>query len=208
MGPTPDDVLQASAWLADLAVRVPADRWSASAAGSTWSARRTLDHCVDTLLLYSVLVASRATARLPPPRNGDQDASPAQIVEVLKASAAVLADVLRCLPDGTRAFHPSGRADRSGWAGMACTELLVHGYDLAGAAGVAFEAPVELAATTVRRVLPWAAGDGDGWQQLLWATGRAPLGDRPPEPADWWWHSAPLAEWDGRPRRRSAPPQW
>jgi hypothetical protein len=208
--PTPEHVLEASAWLVGIARRVPPGRWEAEAEGSTWSARRTVDHCVDTLLLYSTLVASRATGRLRPPRNGDPEASPSQLVDVLGASAAVLAEVLRCLPAGTRAFHPSGLADRSGWAGMACTELLVHGSDLARATAVPLEAPVELAAVTVRRVLPWAAadGEGDGWQQLLWATGRAPLGQRPAEAADWWWQSAPLDEWDGRPRRRTAPPQW
>ena len=26
--------------------------------------------------------------------------------------------------------------------------------------------------------------------------------------ADWWWQSAPLAEWDGAPRRRTSPPPW
>jgi hypothetical protein len=30
-----------------------------------------------------------------------------------------------------RAWHPSGKADASGWAGLAVAELLVHGHDVA-----------------------------------------------------------------------------
>jgi hypothetical protein len=89
---------------------------------------------------------------------------------------------------------------------MACTELLVHTRDAVGPGPE--DAEVEpLAAAVVARVLPWAP-DGDGWSRLLQATGRAPLGGVPPAGADWWWQSAPLAAWDGTPRRRTAPPQW
>ena len=92
---------------------------------------------------------------------------------------------------------------------MACTEILVHTEDATGA-GVtsASTLPIALADAVVDRVLPWAPRDGTGWERLMWATGRASLGGRPPEPADWWWQSAPLAEWDGKPRRRTSPPQW
>lgn len=209
---TPQCVLDAAAWTVEVAARVPADRWTTTADGgdpAAWSARRNLDHCVDTLLLYSAYVSRRATGRLAPPRNGDADAGRKQLASALLSSASILVDVLTGLRPHERAFHPSGRADRSGWVGMACTELLVHSYDVARAGGIPPErGPVELAAATVGRVLPWTPDEGDGWQQLLWATGRAALGDRPPQAVDWWWQSAPLAEWDGRPRRRDAPPQW
>ncbi len=92
---------------------------------------------------------------------------------------------------------------------MACTELLVHGYDIAAVALPSCPPPGDrLAAAVVERVLPWTPREGSGWARLLWATGRAPLGGRPPQEADWWWQSAPLVEWDGQPRRRDAPPQW
>ena len=29
-----------------------------------------------------------------------------------------------------------------------------------------------------------------------------------PSDPGWWWQSAPLAEWDGKPRRRTSPPRW
>ena len=120
-----------------------------------------------------------------------------------------LVALLEDMPDDARAFHPSGRADRTGWIGMACTELLVHGFDIAAAARVALSPPDDrIAQSVVERVLPWAVGDDTGWSQLLWATGRASLGARPPHDPDWWWQSAPLSEWDGQPRRRATPPQW
>jgi hypothetical protein len=161
------------------------------------------------MLLYSAYVATRARDRLAPPRNGDPDASPDDLVGALRSSSSILAELLRALPDDVRAFHPSGNADRTGWIGMACTELLVHGFDIATATLVPFEAPNDqLAQTVVERVLPWSPREGTGWSQLLWATGRASLGARPPQDSDWWWQSAPLTEWDGEPRRRDAPPQW
>jgi hypothetical protein len=113
------------------------------------------------------------------------------------------------MPSEALVFHPSGFADRTGWIGMACTELLAHAYDIATEAEIPIDRPPDdLAGSIVERVLPWSPKEGTGWERLLWATGRAALGAQPPQDSDWWWQSAPLAEWDGKPRRRSTPPQW
>jgi uncharacterized protein (TIGR03083 family) len=206
----PGDLRVATECVADISSHVPALRWNDSQPG-TWSPRRTLDHLVDTMLLYSAYVATRAQDRITPPRNGDPEATPDALVSALRSGAAILESLLLAMPDGVRAFHPSGGADRTGWIGMACTELLVHGYDIAAATGGRVDVPPDtdrLARAVVERVLPWAPPEGTSWERLLWPTGRAALGSRPAQDANSWWQSAPLEEWDGQPRWRSAPPQW
>ncbi|MGY1807810.1 DinB family protein [Blastococcus sp. SYSU D00669] len=201
---TPDDLRTAATWAGQRFALLPDADLARPAPG--WTARRTLDHLVDTMELYAAHVGTRATGRLAPPRDGDPGAGRAELTAQLALSAEELARLLDGMGDGERAFHPSGRADRTGWVGMACTELLVHTREACGPdpADAALE---PLAAAVVDRVLPWTP-PGDGWARLLQATGRAPLGDVPPADADWWWQSAPLAEWDGAPRRRTSPPQW
>jgi hypothetical protein len=206
----PGDVGTAAEWVVGICLGVPGLQWNASRPG-IWSSRRTLDHLVDAVLLYNAYIATRAQDRITPPRNGDLDATPDALMSALRSGATILESLLLAMPDGTRAFHPSGRADRTGWIGMACTELLVHGYDIAVATGVRVDSRPdtdELASAVVERVLPWTSPEGNGWERLLWATGRAPLGPLSAQDSDWWWHSAPLEEWDGQPRRRSTPPQW
>ncbi|WP_448623671.1 DinB family protein [Geodermatophilus sp. URMC 64] len=201
---TPDDLHTAAHWAVRRFAVLPDDVWERPA--PDWTPRRTLDHLVDVMELYSAYVTTRAAGRLAPPRDGDPGASRAELLAQLTLGAEKLAALLAGMADGERAFHPSGLADRTGWLGMACTELLVHTREAAGPdpEDAALDA---LAARVVDRVLPWAP-PGDGWGRLLQATGRAALGDVPPAGADWWWQSAPLAEWDGRPRRRTSPPPW
>ncbi|HVE95477.1 MAG TPA: hypothetical protein VNA67_00555 [Pseudonocardiaceae bacterium] len=62
-------------------------------------------------------------------------------------AAHVLAGLLPGL-GSQRAWHPSGLADASGWAGMAVTELLVHGHDVARALNVDLPFPNRSAIAT------------------------------------------------------------
>ena len=122
-------------------------------------------------------------------------------------AAHVLAGLLRDL-GSARAWHPSGLADAGGWAGMAVTELLVHGHDMAGALDVELRLPRDISARVLAWVFPWVSLDLAAPEILLLAvTGWIPLDGLPHDP-DWWWQSAPLAEWDGTPRRRTSPPAW
>lgn len=203
------DLMQSAEWATERWSALPAHRWDAVCTSVEWTSRRTLDHLVDAMLLYSAYVATRARSRVSPPRNGDSVSTPAALLDAFGSGIVILARLLDGFGDDERAFHPSGLADRSGWIGMACTEILVHTEDATGAAGApAQRFPVALADAVVDRVLPWIPSHGNGRERLLWATGRASLGARAPEPADWWWQSAPLSEWDGQPRRRTSPPQW
>ncbi|MGH2728617.1 MAG: hypothetical protein ACRDKS_16725, partial [Actinomycetota bacterium] len=55
----------------------------------------------------------------------------------------------------------------------------------------------DVCARVLARLFPWAPRDAEPWAALLWANGRAPLGDRPRQSGEWVWHCKPLAEWDG-----------
>ena len=204
----PEDLLiAASVSRAALAPALDRD-WSLLAGDLEWDCRRTLDHIVDSLFLYAAYLACRATERLAPPRNGDPGASPAQLLETLGVAAAVLAEVARAAPPGTRAFHPAGRADVSGWLGMAGEEILLHTDDVAQGLGLDFRPPDDLSWRIAARIFPWAPADADPWAALRWAAGRAALPDRERLGPDWYWHCAPLAEWDGTIAKRTTPPAW
>jgi hypothetical protein len=66
----------------------------------------------------------------------------------------------------------------------------------------------DLALPITRRLFPWAPNDVAPWAALRWAAGRAALPDRPRLGPDWYWHCAPLSEWDGTITKRTAPPAW
>jgi hypothetical protein len=205
---SPDDVAAAAALLTATLAPLPDDApgWAAVAAPTSWTAARTVDHVVDTLLFYAGQVARRAVGRHPPVRDGG-DGPVSALLDRTTTAAHVLAGQLRDLGTG-RAWHPSGMADAAGWAGMAVTELLVHGHDAARAHGADLVLPDALCARTVARVFPWVdLRAGRPPTLLLAVTGRLRVEGVAHDP-DWWWQSAPLAEWDGRPRRRTVPPGW
>lgn len=180
--------------------------WTAGPPAPGWTAARTVEHVADALVFYAGQVARRATHRLPTLRDG-REAPPSEQLEDVRTAAHLLAGVLRDLGH-ERAWHPSGSADVAGWVGMAVTEVLVHGCDVAGLLGVGLDLPADLCRRTVARVFPWVDLRLDDPATLLLAvTGRAQVAGVPDDP-DWWWQSAPLTEWDGRPRRRDVPPGW
>lgn len=180
--------------------------WQTLARPTTWTVARTVEHITDALLFYCGQVARRADRRLPALRDG-RAGSPSEQIDNVLTAAAVLATQLRGL-GSARAWHPSGFADRTGWAGMAVTELLVHGFDAARALRLDIVLPADVCARTVARVFPWVDfTGGDPVALLLAVTGRVEVAGVQHDP-EWWWQSAPLEEWNGRPRRRNSPPGW
>jgi uncharacterized protein (TIGR03083 family) len=170
--------------------------WGAPADGLDMSVAAVVAHTGQNLLRYATdLVGGPADlgtveVRITP------DASPAALVATVRAAAEVLAAVLEATPEDTRGFHPDGSPDPSGFAAMACDELLVHTDDAARGLGVAFVPDPHLAARVLRRLFPWAPRRELAWPALRWANGRTALGDRP-FLESWRWHCAPLVEWDG-----------
>ncbi len=149
--PGPGDVVRAAEALGVLA-DVPDDdaAWSAVAEPTSWTAARTVEHIVDALLFYAGQVARRAEQRLPVLRDG-RSAPPRDHLDNVTTAAHVLAGQLRDL-GSNRAWHASGSADAAGWAGMAVTEVLVHGWDAARALHRDVELPHDVCARTVARV--------------------------------------------------------
>jgi uncharacterized protein (TIGR03083 family) len=202
-----DDVRRAAAACRE-ALGPAADRdWEVLAGDLEWSCRRTLDHVGDALIIYAGQLATRATERVPRARNGDAVSSPAELLRSMETAAAILAAVAQGAPPEARGWHPAGMADGSGFVAMGCTEVLVHTADIAQGLGLAFVPPADLAARVLRRIFPWVEPGADPGATLLWAAGRAPLGDRERLAPDWYWHCAPLNEWDGTIKKRApAPP--
>jgi len=202
-----DDVLAAFAASQD-ALRAARDRdWAALAGKLDWTGRQTLNHMIDGTVFYSGQVAGQASTRLPRVRFGDQDASIDDLITTLGTVGRIFAAVLRAAPDGTRAFHPAGMADVSGYAAMSCAEILVHTADIAAGLGIGFNPPAGLPARVVRRLFPWIDDmSPNAWSVLRWTTGRIAIDGRDDVAADWYWQCAPLSEWDGTVKKRQAHP--
>lgn len=124
------------------------------------------------------------------------DSEPAELIRALSVGVDLLCAVIEAAPPDARGFHPFGQADASGFAAMACDEMLIHTSDIARALGAEFSAPSALAAAVLERLFPWVTGDEDPWSLLLSANGRIELPGRPRR-RRWRWHCAPLDEWDG-----------
>lgn len=202
----------ASLAVASLAPLAAAD-WTTRARAMTWSCRTTLDHIADTLLFYSAHVATLATSRRLPLRNGNADhhLDIVGTLQVLQSCAAIFARLCAQMPPGSRAFHPSGMADASGYISLACEEILLHTWDITAALGAAFRPPDDLCRRITARTFPWGpqGADVDAWDALRWSAGRIALPDRPQLGTDWWYWVPPLEEWDGTQRHaRTSPPQW
>ena len=173
--------------------------WDGAAGILEWSCRHTAAHVADCLIWYGANLARRSIEDVEAPEMA-VDAAPNVLVDTIRSGGALLAAAVLASNPDDRGYHPFGIADPSGFAAMGCDEVLVHGADIAAGFGLAFDPPGEVCDRVVRRLYPWAPTDVDPWAALLWANGRAPLGDAPPE-SRWLWHCAPLDEWDGTIRR-------
>ena len=201
--PGADDVAASvAALVAALEQRNPSpDDLKQRAGALRWTCGATLAHICDAVLWYAGNLASRSASDADTPMTSTK-AKPGVLLSRLRSSGALLAAAVRDAPDDARGYHSWGRPDRSGFAAMGCDEVLVHGYDVSVGLNFDFVPPMEAVGGTLARLFPWAPGpdEADPWNALLWANGRRPLGDRPPE-TKWLWHCSPLEEWNGEIRR-------
>lgn len=167
--------------------------WDRPIPEMTWSVREVVAHVGEVLLWYATDLAggSRELSTMDLRVRPTED--PAQLVQTLTVFGAVLGHVVDGVTPGQRGFHPDGPADSTGFAAMACDEILVHTSDAARGLRLDYVPSEVLSGGVLRRLFPWAPQDEDTWESLLWANGRIALPDRPRQ-VEWHRHSAPLAE--------------
>jgi hypothetical protein len=201
---TPDDLIDATSCARGALEPFADGDWTIQAGDLAWDVRTTLTHTADAVGWYAVHLAVQSPGRLRFDFRAHDDASNAELLDVLDAAAATLAQVARAVPRGARGYHTAGIADRCGFLAMGCAEIMVHCWDAVHGFGVDFVPPGDLAERVLRRLFPWAPRGEPAWHALLWANGRVDLPSRPDQPGPAWeWHCAPLDEWDGTiPHRR------
>ncbi|WP_181776384.1 maleylpyruvate isomerase mycothiol-dependent enzyme family protein [Amycolatopsis pittospori] len=191
---TPDDLDAAVASVVG-GLRTAASRdWSSVPGTGDLNAWRTAEHLGDCLISYAGLLLARPST----PRFvcfesvADKAATPTEMLEFVTVGAGILGATLRTVDPDVRAYHPSGRADVEGFAGMGCVEVLVHGEDMARGLGVTLDPPRDVCSRVTARMFPDTEITGvDPWTALLWSTDRTDLPGRPSR-AGWQWRGAPL----------------
>lgn len=162
---------------------VPAERLAEPAANTGWTCRATLDHVASVLLHYAgqVLMSPR-DHYLAFSVSLDRAKTSRDLLEVVVMSGAMLAAMVEQAPEEMRAWHPDGRFDADAYAAAGCAEMLLHGYDVAAALGLDWEAPDDHCDPVLELLFPAAYPLRPGvpsHEALLWATGRQDLPGRP-----------------------------
>ncbi|MFB7708480.1 hypothetical protein [Streptomyces sp. NPDC056105] len=176
--------------------------WEAKAGTLEWTCWETLEHLADGLFTY----AARFGLAKPPPdtllpfrtsrdRSGgpanvvfvDRAAGPHGLLTVLEACGGLMVSVLRTAPSTTVSYHVFGHSDPEGFAAMAVVETLVHTHDITQGLNRQWSPPRELCERVLRKLFPHVTICGDAWDNLLWATGRTALPDRP-RLTEWRWY--------------------
>ena len=201
---SPDDLIETVELCRESLIALVDRDWTNRAGELAWTCRDTIEHlCV---LPYVPTLATRRPDGWPAQVLAvDATATTSDVVDTALTLALALAEVARSAPSETRAFHPAGNADPTGFVAMQIDELLVHTYDITHGLGVAFDGTEHLSRRVLDRLFPRWPVEEDPWGALLWLNGRTPLPDRPKLGDEWLWHSAPINEWNGRiPRWDSA----
>ncbi|GAB3121489.1 hypothetical protein GCM10027160_38900 [Streptomyces calidiresistens] len=180
--------------------------WSAlPVPGLDFTVASVIRHVTEVLLWYALDLADGPGGDTAFDNSVRADATPAALLASLGAAGRVCAAIIDASGPEARGFHPYGTADPSGFAAMACDEILVHTRDAAGgldggagggARGEGFVIDPDLARAVTARLFPWHEPTSDPVEGLLWANGRIDIPGRPRQ-EKWRWHCAPLAEWDG-----------
>lgn len=179
--------------------------WDAQAGSLEWNCWETVEHLADDLFSYAAQLGPEKPpsdrevpfvwrrARPGGPANvvfADRAAGPAGLVQVLEASGALLAAMVRTTPPSVRSHHVFGASDPEGFAAMGVVETLVHLHDVATGLGVEWAPDAALCDRVLARLFPDAPAGTDRWPTLLWATGRGEIPGHA-RLTRWRWYGAP-----------------
>lgn len=197
-----EDVRRAVTLAVDVLKGAEPQAWEAKAGTLEWTCWETLEHLADDLFTYAARfgLAKPPTDTLLPFRTSsdrsggpanvifvDRSAGPDGLLIVLEACGGLMASVLRTAPSTTVSYHPFGPSDPEGFAAMAVVETLVHTHDITQGLNRQWSPPRELCERVLRKLFPHVTICGDAWDNLLWATGRTALPDRP-RLTEWRWY--------------------
>ena len=154
-----------------------------------WSVAQAVAHAMEARLWYTVDLTAGSAELTTLEVRVKPESAPAELVVTLVTAAHVLAPVIAASPPDARGFHPWGQADPSGYAAMACDELLIHTDDAGRGLGLVFTPDAALCARALARLFPEAPGDMAPWDGLRWANGRIALPGWPRR-TEWRWTCA------------------
>lgn len=196
----PADLLAATEF-ALTELRPVTDRdWSVRAGSLEWDVAFTVAHVAGHLTKSATYLAAAATTWSPLVISRDPRATNDQLLDGIEHAARGLAFVAAHVESSTRGFHAWGMGDAAAFLARGANEVLVHGWDVAGGLGIAFEPPRQVCEPVLRRRFPWLTDDLDPWTTLLTAEGRD--GGQ----QHWIPLEIPLEEWDGATPTGPRPP--
>jgi hypothetical protein len=170
--PTAQDVLVAAGWVEQLLRPLVTAEWSVPAGELEWSVRQVVDYLVDVCGFYAIHLAAQSDRRLrvdvtPHPQAGNDER-----LDVLAATGRLLAVTISAADPTATGWHFMGLTNASGFAGLACNELLVHGWDAARGLGIEFSGDDRVSARVLHRIYPEVEYGNTPWAALLAANGR------------------------------------
>ncbi len=157
--------------------------WSTPAGTLEWSCWKTADHTVDCVFSYALFLASRKQDAYP--NFGElhalPDATPADILDGLRAVTTMLAAVIVTAPPEARAVIQEWPRVEAGtpqdFAARGALEMTLHAHDVCSGLGVRFEPPQDLCQRLRDHTRGWSGSvpiepTGDAWSDLLEQSGR------------------------------------
>jgi hypothetical protein len=126
---TGDDVLAAAGTCHDFLQEAADADWGVPVPGLDFTVRSVVAHAANGPLWYALDLWSGPSNDAAFDLKVQPDAPNTALLASLRGAARVCAASIDAAPAKTRGFHPAGAADPSGFAAMACDELLVHTDD-------------------------------------------------------------------------------
>lgn len=151
-----DDILLAASICRDFLGPQCLKSWDVPVPSIDGTVARVVAHAAEGPLWYGLDLWSGPADDAAFEVHVKRDAPNAAILVSLMSAALVCAASVDSAPATARGFHPAGSPDPSGFAAMACDELIIHTHDAARGLGLAFRADGALAGRVLRRLFPLA----------------------------------------------------